>query len=810
MKKLLLGLLVFTSTLGFGQQRPPKLWDKTYGGTDSEIAYKIIHTRNNQILTAGISYSGIGADKTQDRKGVNGFTDFWVVKMDSVGNKLWDKTYGGRYTDMFRTGIETSDGGFLLGGYSESDISGDKSQAGNGGKDFWIIKIDADGNKLWDATFGGTRDEDLYSIVETATGDFLIGGSSDSRNTGDKTEDTRDPNGLRTDFWIVKVSSTGSKIWDKTYGSDSHDQLRAIVPAHNGGFLLVGTTYSNAGGEKSDYLRGNYNLGAADYWAVRINANGAKLWDKSYGGSDLDDVKTAIKTSRGYLLGGGSRSPFSFEKTDTCRGSFDSWLVHIDTTGVIIWDKTLGGDGEDNTDAVVEQIDGSFIYATSSGSGRTGDKTQDKMSWFDYWVVKLNPNGQKVWDGTYGGDQGDYCYSMTLANDNGILVTGQSMSGISGNKSQAPKGSSDYWTIKLRNNLLSARFTHDTLCLGSTATIQYAIRGFYNNGNKFRFQLSDKNGSFSSPIAIDSLTLAGSGSFSGSLNITIPAIMLTGNQYKLRVISTNPGDTMVSLPFVIKNCCDALTKPTAFNRTGELYNTTNCEGQSIALESSVVPNATGYVWRGPNGFISHAKDTTIQNITLVNSGYYVVYATLGLCKSEADSVLVNVKARPARPEITNDGPYNSGAMIHLFANTTASAYEWTGPSSFSATVQNPMINNATSANAGTYYLKVANAECWSELGSTVVTVDNISSIQTTEMNTFKVYPNPIKTGQNVTVESKNNTTANFKMVDVSGKTIKSGTINGVKSEINTNEMKGIYFLEINENGKTHTEKIVIE
>jgi hypothetical protein len=808
MKKLILGLILIGSSVGFSQQRPTKLWDKTYGGTDSETPYKVIHTSNHQVFIGGISYSGIGADKTDDRKGVNGFIDFWVVKMDSLGNKLWAKTYGGRYTDMFRTAIETSDGGFLLGGYSESDISGDKTQTGNGGKDYWVIKIDKDGNKQWDATFGGTRDEDLNALLETPNGDFLLGGNSESRNTGDKTEDTRDPNGLRTDFWVVRISSTGTKIWDKTYGSDSHDQLKEIVPAHNGGYLLVGTTYSNAGGEKSEYLRGNYNLGAADYWAVRIRENGAKIWDKSYGGSDLEDVKAAIKTSKGYLLAGGSRSPLSFEKTDTCRGSFDSWLVHVDTLGGVIWDKTLGGDGEESVEDVVEQADGSFIFAASSGSGRTGDKTEDKMSWFDYWVVKLKANGTKVWDGTYGGDQGDYCFGMTLANDNGILVTGQSNSSISGNKSQATKGSTDFWTIKLRNNLLSATFNNDTLCLGSTATIQYVIKGLYNVGNQFTFQLSDQTGSFATPTTLHTLSLTGSGSFSGSVSTTIPSDLAFGNQYRLRVISSNPSDTLVSLPIVIKNCCDALTKPTAFNRTGELYNTTNCAGQTIVLESSLVPNATGYVWSGPNGFVSHSKDTTISNISTVNSGYYKVFATLGNCKSDADSVLVTVKQRPDRPSPTNDGPYTTGGMIQFHANTTAVGYEWTGPQSFGETSQNPMIHNATTSNAGTYYLKVSNGECWSELGNTIVTVDNISSVENIKNNTISIYPNPVKHGRKLNFNNVTST-SEIRIIDMNGKVVKKGAL--TNSELELSDLnKGMYLIKLTENGQTISEKLIIE
>ena len=818
MKKIVLfASILFNLSITQAQYRPNKLWDARFGGNDTDMGSKIIETSDHKYLICGTTSSGISGDKSEDKKGQSGFTDFWVVKMNALGQKIWDKTYGGRYTDFCRTMIETHDGGFLIGGYSESDISGDKSQTGNGGKDFWVIKINANGTKEWDASYGGSRDEELYSILETSTGDFLLGGTSDSRISGDKTEETRDLNALRTDFWVIKISSTGTKIWDKTYGSNSHDQLRKIIPINTGGYLLIGTTYSNAGGEKSDYLRGDYNLGAADYWIVKIGNDGSKKWDKSYGGNNLDDVKTGIQTQDGgFLIAGGSRSPISFEKSDSCRGSNDSWLVKIDSLGTLIWDKTYGGDGEETVDEILQSYDGSYYFATSSGSNIYGEKSQPKMGWFDYWLVKINSDGNKLWDGTYGGDDGDYCYSFTIGSDNSLILGGQSSSPISGHKSQASRGTIDFWVIKLLNNEISINIPNDTLCLGSEVTLNYNIRGIFNIGNKAYIQLSNHLGSFTTPTTLDTLTIEGNGIYSASTTFAIPSNLIVGNQYRLRIITTNPADTSYSISLIVRNCCDVFGTPTAINHTGELYNTSNCEGETIALEATLVSGATQYAWTGPNGFRSSERSPLISNITTIHSGYYVVYAYNESCTSKKDSIEVTVKSKPATPSIANDGPYTSGQTIHLSTTTNAVNYEWTGVYPFSSETQNPQILNATTAMAGTYNLRINDGNCWSDRVSTEVTVNAMAKINESNTETLHIFPNPVGHKQEFHIQFPKDELFSsgsvIKLFDVTGRCVFENSYKNTSIlTINLPHLpKGIYQLQITDEIYSITRQLSIE
>ena len=183
------------------EAHPEKLWDKAFGGSGDDWLYSIAPSPDGGYLLGGYSLSGfVVGDKSEASRGVR---DYWVVKIDAAGNKLWDKTFGGSGDDWLYSIVPSPDGGYLLGGYSESGISGDKSEASRGFDDYWVVKIDAAGNKLWDKTFGGTGDDELYSIAPSADGGYLLGGYSSSGLGADKSEASRGS----FDYWLVKIDA---------------------------------------------------------------------------------------------------------------------------------------------------------------------------------------------------------------------------------------------------------------------------------------------------------------------------------------------------------------------------------------------------------------------------------------------------------------------------------------------------------------------------------------------------------------------------------------------------------------------------
>lgn len=240
--------------------------------------------------------------------------------------KQWDIRYGGSDWDELSCLQQTSDGGYILGGHSYSGITGDKTQASKGGRDYWIVKTNQDGVKEWDASFGGDGDDILTWIEQTDDEGFILGGYSWSHAGGDKTEDVRGA----ADYWIVKIDPDGVKEWDATIGGNGDDWLTALQQTSDGGYILGGFSDSEISGEKTQDSQGDF-----DYWIVKTNDDGIKQWDVRFGGSDIDRLSAVVKTSDGgYILGGWSTSGISGDKTQSSIGYADYWIVKTDANGM--------------------------------------------------------------------------------------------------------------------------------------------------------------------------------------------------------------------------------------------------------------------------------------------------------------------------------------------------------------------------------------------------------------------------------------------------------------------------------------------
>jgi hypothetical protein len=354
-----------------------KEWDKTFGGEYWDILTAMVQTPDGGYLLGGYSQSFIEYDKEAPNKGE---TDYWLVKIDAFGNKQWDKTFGGLGGDDLNTMIVTSDGGYLLAGYSTSDSSGDKSDNRRANADYWIVKIDGNGNKQWDKTFGGDRMTTPHAVIQTADGGYLISGIAYSGAANEKTEPSRGEN----DAWLIKITSNGTKEWDKTLGGNSHDALTDLIPTSDGGYLLVGSTSSSIGGEVSEPSKGD-----RDGWLVKIASNGTKLWDTRYGGSASDGLGIILPTSDGgYLLGGYSQSDTGGDKSEESRGQSDGWLVKITSNGTKEWDKTFGGNEYDHIHSIIPTPDGQYLLGCSSNSDKSGDRSEGSRGWSDFWILK--------------------------------------------------------------------------------------------------------------------------------------------------------------------------------------------------------------------------------------------------------------------------------------------------------------------------------------------------------------------------------------------------------------------------------------
>ena len=268
-------------------------WQRSLGGSGEDVVYSSIQqTSDDGFIVAGRSTSNDG-----DVSGAHGSSDYWVTKLDSSGNLLWQKTLGGMATDIAYSVQQTSDGGFIVAGHSTSS-DGDVLSGNKGGFDQWITKLDASGNLLWENSMGGSADDHALDIQETSDGGFLVIGESQSSDG-----DVLSGNKGGFDEWITKLDASGNLLWEKSFGGSADDGVRSARQTSDGGFIIAGRSASSDG----DVLSGN--KGGLDQWITKLDASGNLLWEKSFGGSADDNASSVQQTSDGgFIVAGYSYS----------------------------------------------------------------------------------------------------------------------------------------------------------------------------------------------------------------------------------------------------------------------------------------------------------------------------------------------------------------------------------------------------------------------------------------------------------------------------------------------------------------------
>ncbi|MEZ4855826.1 MAG: T9SS type A sorting domain-containing protein [Gelidibacter sp.] len=433
--------MILNISLGFSQTAPTIEWQNTIGGSEQDN-FTELRIVNDGYIIGGYSRSDISGDKTENS---NGVFDYWILKLNNAGNIEWQNTIGGESDEDTFTLSTTSDGGYIIGGHSESQISGDKTEVSNNG-DFWVLKLDNTGNIEWQNTIGGSNGDELNSISQTSDGGYILGGTSNSPISFDKTEASL---GLR-DYWVVKLDSTGNIEWQNTIGGNNVDILSSIKETNDNGFIISGQSNSGISGDKTEDSVG------VDYWIIKLNSIGNIEWQNTISG-DLDDyLVTTINTNdNGFILGGYSNSNISGDKTENSNGGYDYWVIKLNSIGNIEWQNTIGGNNDEALTSLIQTNDGKYVLGGYSNSNISGDKTEDSKGDFDYWLVKIDETGNLIWQKTIGGNGSDGIYSIQQTDDNGFILGGLSNSSISGNKTENSNGGIDYWVLKLSPETLS-------------------------------------------------------------------------------------------------------------------------------------------------------------------------------------------------------------------------------------------------------------------------------------------------------------------------------------------------------------------
>jgi hypothetical protein len=413
--------------------------NKLLGGSSYDYASNIQQTSDGGYIISGYSYSSANGDVS----GTNhGSYDYWIVKLDALGNIVWNKLLGGSGPETASNIQQTTDGGYIISGYSSSSANGDVSGTNHGDYDSWIVKLDALGNIIWNKLLGGSGPEIASNIQQTSDGGYIISGHSYSSANGD----VSGTNHGRYDYWIVKLDALGNIVWNKLLGGSGNETASNIQQTTDGGYIISGLSTSSANGDVS-----GTNHGGSDYWIVKLDALGNIVWNKLLGGSGTETASNIQQTTDGgYIISGYSySSSANGDVSGTNHGDYDSWIVKLDALGNIIWNKLLGGSGPEIASNIQQTTDGGYIISGYSYSSANGDVSGTNHGGADYWIVKLDALGNIVWNKLLGGSYDDYARHIQQTSDGDYIISGYSTSSANGDVSGTNHGSNDYWIVTL-------------------------------------------------------------------------------------------------------------------------------------------------------------------------------------------------------------------------------------------------------------------------------------------------------------------------------------------------------------------------
>ncbi|EJL74400.1 T9SS type A sorting domain-containing protein [Chryseobacterium populi] len=381
----------------------------------------------NQIVPTIDGQYLITGSSIQDKQR-NGY-DFHVVKLDQQGNQIWENFFAGSGHDYLSAAVATQEGGFLLSGTSNSGKGQDKKNDTNGGSDIWIVRLNEAGDQLWQKTLGTPADDEAKAVIQTTDLGYFIAGTINNADDGFGSKDA----------WIIRLDKDGNKISETILGGFSLDETEKLIPTMDGGALIG--IYSRSSNRRVDSNapvpssatftpKTIENYGEGDYWVVKLDKNGKVEWEKNFGGKGDDHLRTLALTSTGYLIGGESRSERSGNKTTGIEEGTDLWLISLNERGEELWQKSYNFK---NRDVLMGM---SVLHSSDDKSSKgilLGGYTQaeGRIATDDetFWMLYLNGDGKEEWRKHIKGESSkklERLSDLKLNKDGSILLAGTS------------------------------------------------------------------------------------------------------------------------------------------------------------------------------------------------------------------------------------------------------------------------------------------------------------------------------------------------------------------------------------------------
>ncbi|MCP4631566.1 MAG: T9SS type A sorting domain-containing protein [candidate division Zixibacteria bacterium] len=707
-KVILFSILLVLSVVAIASAFPgDTLWTQTYGGIGSDVIWGVQETTDGGFIMAGYTESG--------------GKDIYLVKANSTGDTSWTKTYGGTDIDWATSVYQTADGGYIVGGYSGSSPAVSE--------DYILLKTDSNGDTLWTHYYGGTSGQEGWALQITSDGGYVMAGFTGSGGTS---------------VYLVKTNGDGDILWTRTYGGSNADMGRDVQQTSDGGYILTGYTKS-------------FGAGAYDVYLVKTDENGDTLWTRTYGGESNDQAYEVMQTSdNGYIIAASTKSFGS--------GGWDFYVIKTDNGGTVEWEKTFGGAADDEGFAVNITQNGDFIISGDSKSFSDGNR--------DIYVVALNPNGDTLWTRTYGGSTDDRSFAVNGTSDGSHLVGGYT--------SSFGAGSRDFWLLKLEGEV-------------------YTGFGLIYNWSDFTFDvISDSAASREYQIySIDSSGYAKSLCDSSWVSFDNDSVYL------------NPGDTVT-----ITASFDA-TGMDYFTTYGtEIYFESDAPGLDtrvipvtmniyppIAIEIGMIPDNTPIIVQ-PGGYFTFTGTLeSIWNVYVMRDVWTMVELPEGGLYGPVGKML-NIPMAPGGSytyeSLRQNVPFYALPGDYKYISFVGDFYDWLEDScsfDFTITSGSPVSNNDEWIMSS-----------W---------IDGYNNDPITDFHLLGNYPNPFNEETNISFYVAGKGWVNLSIYNLAGQKIETlvdGELKAGQHSVNWDASiysSGIYFCKLNAEGKSYTKRMTL-